>query len=504
MLSPRNTLLCVFVVFILTFHTSCSTDNAPTYTVGDELMEMAEAYEQKAYYHSAEEYYVLARKAFLEEGNEKSARFCRWKTVDMQKITETYNIPQDKLFEVMKHYNENYNQGDLNTWLAENRLVHMIMDGVPWYFESCFTNLSYFYPDVMERDHNLQASINMFTGLLLYFLNNRQESEIVHSNPRRYEASHTIEIPRDKLPQSGTLKIWLPFPIETHGQTDIEILSITPKGWHKQGPDIYSDIGCVYFEIPLDQFEPDLYVEVRFRFNHYETRYSVDTGKVEAYDKNSEIYKKYTGETENTVITPGIRQKAAEILGDETNPYLQARLIYRYIVENIRYGLTPHNANEALKHPTSVFVHDEGYGDCGAHAIYFTALCRAVGIPARSTGGNELIVPGGSGHIWAEYYIPGYGWIPVDPSLGVVVSLSRNTDVETREMMIDYLGGNLDPYRLIFQNDTDLSIVPPEEEPSFFGVSFQSPRAECREMEEIPSIMIIDHHKWKVEALDVS
>lgn len=245
-------------------------------------------------------------------------------------------------------------------------------------------------------------------------------------------------------------------------------------------------------------------MEVRFRFTHYETRYSVDTGEVEAYDKNSEIYRKYTGESENTVISPEIRQKSAEILGDETNPYLQARLIYRYIVENIRYGLTPHNANDALNHPTSVFVHDEGYGDCGAHAIYFTALCRAAGIPARSTGGNELIVPGGSGHIWAEYYIPGYGWIPVDPSLAVVVSLSRNTDVETREMMIDYLGGNLDPYRLIFQNDTDLRIVPPEEEPSFFGVSFQSPRAECREMEEIPSLMILDHHKWKVEELDVS
>ena len=59
----------------------------------------------------------------------------------------------------------------------------------------------------------------------------------------------------------------------------------------------------------------------------------------------------------------------------------------------------------------------------------FVSICRAVGIPARCVYGvrigpsrlfRSLGVNNGeatrSQHVRAEFYIPGYGWIPVDPS----------------------------------------------------------------------------------------
>ena len=53
----------------------------------------------------------------------------------------------------------------------------------------------------------------------------------------------------------------------------------------------------------------------------------------------------------NIVITPEMKEKAEEIVGNETNPYLQARMIYWYIVTTLPYSHAPHIYLEAARHP---------------------------------------------------------------------------------------------------------------------------------------------------------
>ncbi len=49
-------------------------------------------------------------------------------------------------------------------------------------------------------------------------------------------------------------------------------------------------------------------------------------------------------------------------------------------------------------------------------------MCRAAGLPARYVG--SIVIRGDDAsydevfHRWVEVYLPGYGWIPVDPSGG--------------------------------------------------------------------------------------
>jgi transglutaminase-like putative cysteine protease len=72
-------------------------------------------------------------------------------------------------------------------------------------------------------------------------------------------------------------------------------------------------------------------------------------------------------------------------------------------------------------------------GDCGMYTALFCAMCISQGIPARpvagvvfsppypgtcSSRGGFSNPPGYSGHIYAEFYLPGYGWIPADGSYG--------------------------------------------------------------------------------------
>jgi tetratricopeptide (TPR) repeat protein len=63
-----------------------------------------------------------------------------------------------------------------------------------------------------------------------------------------------------------------------------------------------------------------------------------------------------------------------------------------------------------------------GHAECRGYTILFVALCRAAGVPARPVWGLAMLPPkpespGGdySSHNFAEVYIPGSGWIPVDP-----------------------------------------------------------------------------------------
>jgi hypothetical protein len=63
-----------------------------------------------------------------------------------------------------------------------------------------------------------------------------------------------------------------------------------------------------------------------------------------------------------------------------------------------------------------------GTGSCSEYTYAVVALCRALGIPARWTGGlalrkrNADTYTDGVFHRWAECWVPEMGWVPVDAS----------------------------------------------------------------------------------------
>ena len=58
---------------------------------------------------------------------------------------------------------------------------------------------------------------------------------------------------------------------------------------------------------------------------------------------------------------------------------------------------------------------EQNFGHCWDFFDCFVALARAVGVPSRQVAGWFY---GSSGHVWAEFYREGKGWLQVDPTGG--------------------------------------------------------------------------------------
>ncbi len=100
-----------------------------------------------------------------------------------------------------------------------------------------------------------------------------------------------------------------------------------------------------------------------------------------------------------------------------------------WLSSNITYGLKNKSKDELVKsqkdtyaygNGNSVYACDIGVGNCTDYHSYFISLSRTMGVPARFhmgfpiPSGDEGIVKGY--HCWADYYIDGKGWYPVDIS----------------------------------------------------------------------------------------
>jgi len=112
---------------------------------------------------------------------------------------------------------------------------------------------------------------------------------------------------------------------------------------------------------------------------------------------------------------PYIQDLAQEIVGDETNCYFVARRIFDHCRETLEYKL------EGGWNVAPVVL-QRGTGSCSEYTFSFIALCRAAGLPARYVG--AIVVRGDDAslddvfHRWPEVYLPGYGWVPIDPQAG--------------------------------------------------------------------------------------
>ncbi|HEV3254702.1 MAG TPA: transglutaminase-like domain-containing protein [Candidatus Acidoferrales bacterium] len=150
-----------------------------------------------------------------------------------------------------------------------------------------------------------------------------------------------------------------------------------------------------------------------------------------------------------------IHDLSAEVTAGKTTPLEKARAIYDYVLANMKYD----KSGTGWGNGDIYWACDAKRGNCTDFHALFIGLARAAGIPAKFEIG--LPVPAdkpdgeiGGYHCWAEFYLEGYGWVPVDAS-------EAWKDPSRR----DYFFGAHDANRVQFSVGRDLTLAPPQAGP---------------------------------------
>ena len=112
----------------------------------------------------------------------------------------------------------------------------------------------------------------------------------------------------------------------------------------------------------------------------------------------------------------------------------------------------------------SQYACDIGVGNCTDYHSYFMSLCRTLDIPARFHMGfsipnikDESQGKVGGYHCWADYYIDGKGWTPVDIS-----------EADKDPSLADYFNGNVNQHRIEFVVGRDIELKNRNNPENFF------------------------------------
>jgi tetratricopeptide (TPR) repeat protein len=492
--------LLSLLLALLLVVTGCGTKSTPATSRGMDLLNQAQSLQEQGDFTEAIGVYEQARAVLQEEGNDTQATECLNGMRDIQLIGLQYPYHEDEIKQMLAEAFPQVPEDERNAWIEQGKLESFIIDGEPRYFESVISNIKFRNVDLFRQDPKMYEDYSHGYGVLKAIIDAGPGPDPWQPflRPISYTGNGTLAVPRDELPQDGILKIWFPIPILTGPQMKVNVVYVTPSNYVKDPPSIDQDIGLVYMEIPLEQLKQDLNVNIQFSFEHYEQRFQVDPLRVGEYDLESALYQQYTESYGNITITDEIRDTALRVVGNETNPYLAAKKIYDYVISNITYSFMPHLALWPRGEPESVYVHNNRCGDCGAQSMYFSALCRAVGIPTRTTGGWQLFSGNFSGHFWAEFYLPNYGWIPVDPTAAEVVDYLNDVSEQDKKTYQDFFFANQDHFRCNVQSDVDVPLIPPTSERVMLPLAIQMPAAACDTMEEDPGMVINNY--WTLEA----
>jgi sugar lactone lactonase YvrE len=249
---------------------------------------------------------------------------------------------------------------------------------------------------------------------LLYQLKVRDDEKFIRKNERQGKVIFTHQVKNFGPGKVLSADVHLAIPANRDNQDILDIsYNIKPKN---MVTDRWGQVTAHYQETDIMPGETRT-VEMTTLATTYDVDYFIFPDKVGSLDQvPADIRAKYLEDNEKFQIHNSIIQGAlSSAVGDEKNPYWIARKIFNYIIANMYYEMTG-GWNTA---PT---VLARGNGSCSEYAFVFISMCRAAGVPARYVG--SVVVRGEDAsmddvfHRWAEIYLPGYGWVPVDPSRG--------------------------------------------------------------------------------------
>ncbi|HSU53476.1 MAG TPA: transglutaminase-like domain-containing protein, partial [Candidatus Dormibacteraeota bacterium] len=389
----------------------------------------------------------------------------------LRRIRLDFPLSRAELFAKLKASVAHLTPGEFETWLQEGRFDKRRIDGRELFMVASVSNLFFQYPElevrrVPARDHSALDGRYLETCARIKAEALAEKSPYVM--PKRFHVTMTVTADADAIAPGETIRAWLPVPRVTPFQNEFQVVSATPVVRRVDAPE--SPARSIYLEQAAQKGKPTTFA-IEYEYSARGVWFDLKPEHTRPADLESPALRQFIQETEHVQFTPELRALAGQIIGSETNACVQARKFYEWISEHIQYSFAP---EYSTIRNLSEDCRARGHGDCGEEGLLLITLCRLKGIPARWESGWTLFPGAKSNHDWTEIYLAPYGWVPVDPYMGIYATQYATTLKQAqREELRDFYFGGLDPYRMAANADHCQPLNPPKGSMRSDNVDFQ-------------------------------
>jgi len=345
----------------------------------------------------------------------------------LNRIQKDFSKTELDVLQFIQNYYPNATSEELKEWENKGSLEYKIIDGNKYYFNRAHGNL--FRVDKEAKTQKIQIDGDK-KGQLDTFLEKYLPEVVLESNlsrkslvkPVKMRINYKLVVESDAVPAGETIRCWLPYPKENHArQHSVHLEKVSGENYII-APDEYKQRTLYLEKIAVQGSPTEFGFQLIFTAeNEYN---NVASNNIKKYNEESDLYKEFTKELPpHIVFTDRIKKLSKDIVGDESDPMIVAKLIYKWINDNVPWA----GAREySTINNISEYCLSNGWGDCGIQTLTFMTLCRYNGIPTKWQSG-WMLHPGETNlHDWCEIYFEGYGWLPVDQSFKLVDSKDEN------------------------------------------------------------------------------
>jgi len=274
----------------------------------------------------------------------------------------------------------------------------------------------------------------------------------------------TMEVDLSARMPGEIARLWIPYPVSDKNQLISDIKTSGDYANIGVYTDRYYGTPILYAQWPKDAKKRTL--RFSFKVERREVRQRDFPTNEPAWDPAD--YATYLKPT-SLGPTHGAVKKLSDAITKGKNTVLEkAKAIYDWTCENMYRD--PKTVGCGLG-DVDKLLQTRG-GKCTDISSVFIALARAAGVPAREVFGLRLGKKSQQDvttwqHCWAEFFLPGYGWVSVDPADVRKKMLVEKLDLKDPKTMAyrDYFWGGIDPYRFVIAHGRDVVLNPPQEGP---------------------------------------
>jgi transglutaminase-like putative cysteine protease len=272
---------------------------------------------------------------------------------------------------------------------------------------------------------------------------------------RTFEFTYSTNL-KDIPPGARQLRVWIPLAASDANQNVVVKSVKSPVPTRTSREPRYGN-RMLYAELRNPKQSPLLFsVEYEVRRKQYSKgdyvslmRYDQEPARVPAG------VRRFLQPDRLVPIDGKMKEIAEESTRGKQGAVEKARGLYDYVFKTMRYE----KSGAGWGRGDSLWACDAKHGNCTDFHSLFISLARSERIPARFEIGFPL--PGGAKqgsipgyHCWAEFYVAGPGWVPVDIS-----------EAWKDPSKHDYFFGTLDANRVQFSVGRDLELVPKQQGP---------------------------------------